>query len=80
MDTTRAPGEGEGRPSSPRNVSGAVWGTYLSSTKGRKGLGFTPKKDRNIQEQTRDTLFCFRHEDTPPKCGTSIYLIACPPH
>eukprot|EP00962_Isochrysis_galbana_P002158 scaffold558_cov120-Isochrysis_galbana.AAC.12 len=30
-----------------------------------KTLGFTPSTNRNIQDKTLDTLFCFPHKDTP---------------
>eukprot|EP00962_Isochrysis_galbana_P031080 scaffold10107_cov158-Isochrysis_galbana.AAC.1 len=41
-----------------------------------KLLGFAPCKNRNIQEQTIDTLFCFPHKDTPQSVAHLLYMIA----
>jgi len=39
-----------------------------------KALGFTPRTNINIQEQTLDTLFCYPNTDTPQNVA-HLYMI-----
>jgi hypothetical protein len=40
-----------------------------------RAVGFTPDKNRNVQRQALDTLFCHPHADTAP-CIGNLYLMA----